>query len=84
MFVISDISYDVEKTNSMVTPYIGYIEFTEIIASNKKDAVSSKYKLILSFQHDKWVLKDIKLNFAGEWVDWSSEIESWKERLGIL
>ena len=44
-------AYDVQKTSSLVTPFVGYVEM-------KND--HSKFKVTLGIQDEHWVLTDIK------------------------
>jgi hypothetical protein len=64
---VREISYDVEKTNSLVSPFSGTIEF--LILEN--NAPSLKEKVQLAWQDGRWVVKRVTvLDMSnGEWRD---------------
>lgn len=75
--------YDVQKTNSLVSPYIGTLEVTYKTVVYKdfptKEAAEATndivrytpvvYKFIVAYQDDKWVVTDAKKynSVLGEW-----------------
>lgn len=66
-YTVKDISYDVEKTDSLVSPFSGTIEF--LILEN--DVPSIKEKVQLAWQDRRWVVKKATaLDMSnGEWRD---------------
>ncbi len=65
---LGEISYDVEKTSSLVSPYTGTIKFTLFDANRPV----FKKKLLLAYQDKRWVLKSTEVLFwydkDGEWT----------------
>lgn len=66
-YTVKDISYDVEKTQSLVSPLAGTIEFLML----ENGAPSCKEKVQLAWQDGRWVVKSaIKWYFVnGEWQE---------------
>ena len=65
-------SYDVQKTDSLVSPYIGSVNYTEDMG---KGAVA-KYKITLAFHDGAWALKTVRRQFV-----WDGGSSSWREIL---
>ena len=83
----SSVSYDVERTSPLVSPYTGVLQFTFFQAYSSwmtKDArdrttVSDcdpprreKYKCLFAYQDEQWVLKSVLKNDDSS--DWSPAI----------
>ena len=94
--IIDNYSIDVEKTNSLVTPYTGILfykmqilivkEKTKTEAENStKFNVNSKpknYKILFSYQNGKWIAKEYLYQFEGNWYDAEKE-ESTLNRMKV-
>lgn len=90
-YVISGLSYDVRKTESLVTPYIGDIKYIDsfyfIDNKGKSTVVSDKVIVTLAFQKNRWVLKEAKKGLLsksrGTVIMWTDAEEFIKEPLGL-
>jgi hypothetical protein len=69
---IVECSYDMQKTDSLVAPYIGYVNFAEDMGKG----TMVKYKITLAFQNGAWVLETVQRQFV-----WEGGSSSWKEML---
>ncbi len=69
---IVECTYDVQKTDSLVSPYIGYVNYTEDMGKG----AMAKYKITLAFQDGAWVLQTVQRQFV-----WAGGSSSWKEIL---
>ena len=87
---ISDVSYDVQKTDSVVSPFIGKIEY-EVQPydddEGKPYSFHYEFKLTLAYQESRWVIKEAIERTMGQGQSelWEP-VESFRdipERLGI-
>lgn len=53
-FFVTESSYDVQKTNSLVSPYIGIVKGILVIPKAKKELF--ELKLYYAYQNGKWLL----------------------------
>ena len=69
---VSDSSYDVQKTTSLVSPYLGILNYNVVLNNTKKQptkelaekdtdfespGIPGKARIAFAFQSDKWVVK---------------------------
>ena len=66
---IVECTYDMQKTDSLASPYIGNVNYTEDIGKG----AMAKYKIALAFQDGAWVLKTVQRQFV-----WEGGSSSWK------
>lgn len=57
---ISDFSYDVRKTDSLVSPYLGTLHFRE----DRGTASEQEYEVVFVYQDKKWVVKQMRSRYA--------------------
>jgi hypothetical protein len=55
----ADMAYDVQKTESLVSPYVGIITGHYQQRDNGRLEYDAKFKVTMAYQDGKWVLKDI-------------------------
>ncbi len=82
----SNISYDVQKTDSLVSPYVGIVSFRYRLfwKDENEDRLESRpnrdrsYKVTLSFQNKKWVPKEtyVQLNESDWEIDYRRRTEN--------
>jgi len=76
---VSDVSYDVQKTDSLVSPYAGYIEYTVIARFGSGDPHEGDERIELVYQENRWVVKRhlyrpvLLHGSVGPWVDLTVE-----------
>ncbi len=62
-----DVSYNVEKSDSLVSPYVGTVSFTYMnyfeatFKANGGTLENRKYVVTLAFQDNKWVAKEVSV-----------------------
>jgi hypothetical protein len=54
---VTKIEHDVQKTESLVSPYVGYINYTIGVDVDSKHPHYFDHKIVLVYQGSKWVLK---------------------------
>jgi hypothetical protein len=71
--MIEDVSFDVRKTDSLTSPFMGFIQWAE-----KDKSVDSchEFKMVLAYQENQWVLKEVQWRTASnrEWSDFIDEL----------
>jgi len=69
-FRFSVISYDVKKTDSMISPYIAYVNIDIVAADDGKHW--SEKRITLVWQDDKWMGKIIE--YQGRHNEWTASL----------
>ena len=66
--VIKDVSFDVRKTDSLVSPFVGTIRW---VATSSHVGGDFEYEMTLVYQENQWVLKEVqwRVGSDGEWKD---------------
>lgn len=70
----SRVAYDVQKTESLVSPYAGVITGW-FSCTGGKPVIDTEFKVTLVFQDEQWVLKDI--SYGTQFVD--NTMHEWSE-----
>ncbi len=66
--VIKDVSFDVRKTDSLVSPFVGTIRWVRTDGFLESDF---EYEMTLAYQENQWILKEIQFRSnGGEWEDY--------------
>jgi hypothetical protein len=80
-----NVQYDVRKTDSLVSPYLGTIK-ADVYEYSKKEIEDNKYydvfkfDITLAYQDDKWVLKEIEHESSTFTSDGKHVVTSTKDR----
>lgn len=64
-----DFGYDIEKTDSIVSPYLGRIIFYGMYVG-ERGSIPIKFELLIPLQSGKWTFKDVILYIKGESGNW--------------
>lgn len=84
----SPLAYDIRKTDSILSPLIGQIEYTEITEMGDWGWIGRSYRLAVAYQDKTWVLTKAQsrlepdLGVAREWFD-SPHIREFNKMLGL-
>jgi len=69
--VIEDVSFDVRKTDSLTSPFVGTIQWVE---KPKRLDSSFEFRMNLAYQENQWILKEVQWRVDGEWEDYIDKL----------
>ena len=72
-------SYDIEKTDSLVSPYVGKVNYKIYLYTNNEFMGEQELKAIYAYQDNKWIVNDVK-RYIGTSLLGPTE-SMWKEML---
>lgn len=80
--LVGQIRYDIRKTDSLISPLEGQIDYT-VSFHVEKDRLFSDRRLILAYQHRDWVLMGVQRRavptlYGEGWKDTSLSAGEWK------